>query len=446
MNKNHKFQKPYVFLAGLTLWLIHVLTWVFIWTHYYSRNIRYPFDTGGNWAVFLLYGALLLFFYLIYGGYKLGSYNTSNLSISGMLSVFFTNAITYIQTCLVAHHLLNPKPFVYLSIIDIIVVVLWSTLSLKIYYKIFPPYNILFIYSTDDVARTLIHKMIDKSKRYQISESVSSEKFDMNYICSRIQSYDTVLLCDLPSKQRNNLLKYCFDNSVRVFVTPKLSDILVRSAEEVNIFDSPLLLNNNIGLSFSEKFLKRSMDVLVSLVVLILTSPIMLITALIIKLYDGGPVFFKQKRCTLNNDEFFVIKFRSMIVDAEINGKPQPAVNNDPRITPFGNFIRSTRIDELPQLFNVLKGEMSLVGPRPERIEHVEQYTKEIPEFKFRSKMKAGLTGYAQLMGKYNTSPYDKLKMDLIYIANYSLLADIKYLLLTVKVIFIRDSTEGFDK
>ena len=190
----------------------------------------------------------------------------------------------------------------------------------------------------------------------------------------------------------------------------------------------------------------RFFDIFLSLIALIILSPVLLIVAIAIKREDGGPVFFRQERCTLNNQTFMILKFRSMIVDAEKDGRPHPAGEEDDRITHVGKFIRKTRIDELPQLINILKGDMSIVGPRPERIEHVQLYTESIPEFSFRSKVKGGLTGYAQVYGKYNTSALDKLKMDLIYIENYSLLLDVQILFETVRVIFQKESTEGFSE
>ena len=244
---------------------------------------------------------------------------------------------------------------------------------------------------------------------------------------------------------RNKILKYCFDKSIRTYITPKISDIIIRSADNIHLFDTPLLLCRNNGLTFEQKFIKRLMDLVISIVILVLTSPIMLITAIAIKAYDGGPVFFKQRRCTIDAKEFDILKFRSMIVDAEKPGMVIPATDKDPRITPIGNIIRATRIDELPQLINVLKGEMSIVGPRPERIEHVQKYSEEIPEFSYRLKVKGGLTGYAQVMGKYNTTAYDKLKLDLMYIENYSIAMDIKLLLMTIKIVFKKESTEGFE-
>ena len=228
------------------------------------------------------------------------------------------------------------------------------------------------------------------------------------------------------------------------YFTPKISDIIVKGTEEINLFDSPLFLCKNIGLTIGQRVFKRIFDILLSLVGLIITSPFMLVAAICIKIYDGGPVFFKQERCTYGGKVFWIYKFRSMIVDAEKDGKSKPATDDDDRITPVGRFIRKTRIDELPQLLNIFKGDMSIVGPRPERIEHIEKYGKEIPEFTYRLKVKGGLTGYAQVYGKYNTTALDKLKMDLLYIVNYSILVDFQILFETVKIIFQKESTEGF--
>ena len=171
----------------------------------------------------------------------------------------------------------------------------------------------------------------------------------------------------------------------------------------------------------------------------------MLLTALVVKLYDGGPVLYKQVRCTLGGKEFKIMKFRSMSVDAEKDGKARLASKNDSRITPVGKCIRVCRLDELPQLFNILRGEMSFICPRPERPEIIEQYMEIMPEFKFRMRVKAGLAGYAQVYGKYNTTPYDKLKLDLYYIENYSIWMDIKLMFLTLKVLLMPDSTEGIE-
>lgn len=170
----------------------------------------------------------------------------------------------------------------------------------------------------------------------------------------------------------------------------------------------------------------------------------MLLIAIAIKIYDGGPVFYKQPRLTRDNQIFMILKFRSMKIDSEEQGA-QLAKKKDDRVTPVGRVIRRIHFDELPQIFNILKGDMSLVGPRPERPEIATLYGDIIPEFEYRLKVKAGLTGYAQVYGKYNTTPYDKLKLDLTYIETYSLKLDLKLLMLTFKILFQKENTEGLE-
>ena len=171
----------------------------------------------------------------------------------------------------------------------------------------------------------------------------------------------------------------------------------------------------------------------------------MLIIAIAIKLYDHGPVFYRQVRLTRGGKQFMIYKFRSMKIDAEANGA-QLAKKDDDRITPVGKVLRNLHLDEIPQLFNVFVGDMSMVGPRPERPEIFEKYEESVPDFDFRLKVKAGLTGYAQVYGKYNTTPIDKLKLDLTYIQEYSYRLDLKLLLLTFRIVFRKESSEGVDK
>ena len=228
-------------------------------------------------------------------------------------------------------------------------------------------------------------------------------------------------------------------------MTSKLSDTIIRSAGNVLLFDSPLLHMINNDMTFGQAFMKRLLDLVIAIPMFIVASPIMLVVAIAIKAYDGGPALYKQERATLHGRTFMIYKFRSMIVNAEGDGKARLASQNDSRITPVGEFIRKTRLDELPQLINILCGDMSFIGPRPERPEIIKQYMEIMPEFAFRTKVKAGLAGYAQVYGKYNTTPYDKLKLDLTYIENYTFWMDIKLMLLTLKILFWPDSTEGVE-
>ena len=196
-------------------------------------------------------------------------------------------------------------------------------------------------------------------------------------------------------------------------------------------------------LTAEQKILKRMLDIAVSIPAIIILLPLMALTAIAIKADSKGPVIYSQERVGLYGKPFKVYKFRSMRQDAEAQSGPVLAKEGDSRITKVGRFIRATRIDELPQLFNVLKGEMSIVGPRPERPFFVEQFIKEKPEYAYRHNVKPGITGLAQIAGKYNTTAYDKLIYDLIYIQEVSIKTDLIIMLQTLKVLITKESTEG---
>ena len=256
--------------------------------------------------------------------------------------------------------------------------------------------------------------------------------------------YRAIIFYEVSSRKRAEVIWYCMQSRKSLYVTPQLGEITMEGFGARHLIDTPMMKYEYRSERFWYNLAKRIGDILLSLIALIILSPLLLLTALLIKIEDRGPVFFRQKRCTKNGKVFEILKFRSMIVDAEKGGETIPCRTGDPRITHVGRVIRKLRIDEFPQIINVLKGDMSIVGPRPERVEHVEAYTKEIPEFSYRLRVKGGLTGYAQIYGKYNTSPYDKLRLDLQYIEKQSLLMDLKLILLTVKIMFVPESTEGF--
>jgi len=310
-----------------------------------------------------------------------------------------------------------------------------------IYVKLFPPRKMLLI-SGRRSDYHLVEKINSREDKYEICNIINIEK-GIELLKEEVLKYDGIIVGDISSHERNIILKYCFANAIRTYSVPKVSDILLKSTVELNLFDSPLLLSRNEGLAIEQQFIKRLMDIVGSLAGMILASPLFLIIALSIKLTDKSPIFFCQERLTIDGKTFNIYKFRTMIQNAEKDGVARLAAEKDTRILPIGNVLRRTRLDELPQLINILKGDMSLVGPRPERPELATQIEGEIPEFSYRLKVKAGLTGYAQIYGKYNTTPYDKLKLDLTYINNYSLLLDLKLILMTPKIMFIKEATEG---
>ena len=338
--------------------------------------------------------------------------------------------------------LVNPAALLIMTAVNIALCFILSTVSDILIRALFPAKEMLVLYDSYPPDAFLC-KMAGRKDKFRATKIVNVS-VGMEELEPMILDAESVLVYDVHSETRNKLIKFCFEHNVRAYSTTKVSDILTRGAERIHVFDTPLLLYRNNGLTFEQRFFKRLLDIVVASLMLIFSSPFLLISAIAIKLYDGGPVFFLQDRCTLNGKVFKIHKFRSMVVDAEKDGISVPAGERDPRITPVGRVLRATRLDELPQLIDILAGNMSFVGPRPERVEHVEKYTEEIPEFAYRLKVPGGLTGYAQLYGKYNTSAYDKLQLDLMYIQNYSLLLDIRLILMTVKVMFMKESTEGF--
>ena len=279
---------------------------------------------------------------------------------------------------------------------------------------------------------------------FYLLDSICAE-VGVDEICRQIFRWDAraVMLCGVPSSKRNDLLKYCVDRNVEAYVRPSIGDLLVKGARPVQLDNLPVLVCHRSSPAIWYLALKRLTDIVLSLAALVVFSPFMLVTALAIKIYDGGPVLYKQLRLTKDGKEFYIYKFRSMRVDAEKDGVARLAQEHDDRITPVGKIIRAVRIDEIPQLFCILAGDMSIVGPRPERPEIAEKYEMEMPEFALRLQAKAGLTGLAQVYGKYNTTPYNKLQMDLQYISSMGVVEDLKIMFATVKILFMPESTEG---
>ncbi len=444
MKKNREqFKRLFrLFLTGVLV-LGQTLIFAYVWLNYYNDNIVLPFVQKGNWFIYLLYALLLITFLHSFDGIKYGRYRKSNVIISHCLAILFTVFFSYLIIVLLSAGFITVLPLLVMTIVSIAVSFIFAIFGDFVFGKVFPAKKTLIIYG-EYSPELFIEKLKHRKDKYNLKQVINISE-GMDKLEEAIKISEGVILYDIHAEMRNKLLKICFENNIRAYTTTKISDVLIRGAECIHLFDTPLLLYRNNGMTVEQRFVKRAMDIVVSLIMLIVSSPFMLISAIAIKACDGGPVFFRQKRSTINGKVFEIHKFRTMIVDAEKDGAPRPATDHDPRITPIGKILRASRLDELPQLLDILVGNMSLVGPRPERIEHVEAYTKEVPEFQYRLKVRGGLTGYAQLYGKYNTTPYDKLQLDLMYIQNYSLLLDIKLILMTVKIMFMKESTDGFE-
>jgi exopolysaccharide biosynthesis polyprenyl glycosylphosphotransferase len=361
-----------------------------------------------------------------------------------MISILGVNVFSYVQVVLFDKKMHNPVPLIVMTAVDLLVVMMWAYIFKKVYVWLFPRKRLLLVYGDKSMFH-LMNRMDAREDKYEIAAQVSMAD-GVEQIVKKAENYDGIIIGDIPSGERNELLKRCYGENIRSYTVPKVSDILLRSSVELNIFDAPLYLSRNYdGLAWDQMFFKRMEDIIIAGIMLILTSPFFVIIALMIHHTDRGPVFYTQERLTKDGKVFRIYKFRTMIVDAEKKSGPVKAGDKDDRILPVGHFLRATRLDELPQLINILKGDMSIVGPRPERPELAAIITQNIPEFAYRLKVKAGLTGYAQIYGRYSTTSYDKLKLDLTYIRHFSIWMDLKLILMTPKVLFMKESTEGFE-
>ena len=432
-------------LVGVFFVLVFESAFIYIWFRDLNILKINPFENKGNWLIASVYFVELFLLLKAYGGLKIGHLARWNVILSQCLALFMCNVIMTVQIILIVGdmHLISKimASVVWLMILDVLLSATLVYAFDALLRKLYPAKSILLIYE-DYSPQAMIAKFEKRRDKYLIRESISASVKEEE-LKAKISEYTYVMLYDVSSEKRNDLLKYCYMHNIEVYMTSKLSDTIIRSAGDILLFDSPLLHMINNDMTFDQRFLKRALDLVIAVPMFIIAAPIMLVVAIAIKAYDGGPALYKQERATLHGRKFMIYKFRSMIVNAEGDGKARLASQNDSRITPVGEFIRKTRLDELPQLINILKGEMSIVGPRPERPEIIEKYEESIPEFACRLKVKGGLTGYAQIYGKYNTTPYDKLKMDMMYIQNYSFWLDIQLILMTLKIMFIKESTEG---
>lgn len=442
MKMQEKYKRLVKLLFSVVLTGLITAIYAFVWTYYFNeRMLQAPFFRRGNWMMIFLYGVLLVFFMQMYGGYKVGYLKKGNLIYSQILSVVFLNTFTYFQIAVLDKRFYAPTPLVLMTLADAAAIIVWTLIFERLYMWMYPPRRMLMVYG-DRSDYHLMEKMNAREDKYEITDMMSYRQGFQTFV-DKVKGFDGVIVGDMPSHDRNLILKYCFEEEIRTYAVPKISDILLRSSDDLTLFDSPLLLSRNRGLTIEQEMIKRAVDVVLSLLAAVITLPFFAVIGAAIKLTDGGPVFYRQIRLTKGGKEFEIYKFRTMIQNAEAESGARLASEKDPRILPVGRFLRATRLDELPQIYNILKGDMSIVGPRPERPELAAEIEKEIPEFTYRLKVKAGLTGYAQVYGKYNTTSYDKLKLDLTYIRNYSILLDLKLIIMTPKIMLLKESTEG---
>lgn len=442
-----KFESTVVFLMKLIMFVLCAGTFFLVFGSKYNFLLipsRTSFITLGVFAL------VYMMMNIIYGGFDIGKRKSKPIIYSFVLSVFFTDLAAHFFMCIMNITVIHDGKFVYdyplllllVYVIQIFLIIGFTYFGNFLYFSANKPNNCIIIARNGEDTAGIESKIGRYKKQYRITETVALGNPD---IFKKIDSVDSVFFYNLSVTERNSLVEYCYHFKKDIYYSVELSDIVSLGSRRVYFDDKSMVYAPVKGLTFEQRVMKRLLDILISAFGLIITSPIFLITALCIKLEDGGPVFYKQKRATYAGRVFNVIKFRSM--RAEDGSIHRSVTKNDDRITRTGRFIRKFRIDELPQLINVIKSDMSIVGPRPEMLENVEKYTKELPEFAYRQRAKAGLTGMAQIYGKYNTSPKDKLIFDLTYINEYSIWLDVKLIFRTLLVLLTPDkSTEAFEE
>lgn len=437
----HKFETTLWLAIKTILYILVMAVFVFMLGKESIGLTKLSRTMGITISTFAVVGLLFL---SVYGKYDVGRRKSKPIIYSLALATLCTDVISYLQLMIMKTSV-SVTQFRFVSIgllcgafvIQVLVIVLFVYGGNWLFFKIHKPEQCLVVTISQKSLDEIVHAIGRFKKQYEIQDVLDYRDPNLK---EHIKRADTVFAYDVPVKKRTEILRMCYKYKVNVYYNPDIEDVMGMNASQY-ILDDIYLINKNVkAMTMEQRVVKRMMDILLSLVLGILSAPIWLGAMIAIKAHDGGPILFKQERATIHGNKFWVYKLRTMKVDAEIRS----AAVEDDRITKPGKILRKFRIDELPQLLNVLKGDMSFVGPRPEMLKNVASYTQDLPEFKYRLRMKAGLTGYAQIAGKYNTTPKDKLIMDMMYIEQFSILRDIQLILQTVIVLLKKDSTEGF--
>ena len=435
------------------------IPFILAWALYYSHKVyRVDFYRKGNWLVIALFVIVYYMFSHLYQGYLVHISRISELVYAQTLGVLITDGIMFIIMWLLIRRVPNILVMLLMFAAQFLLIIIWSKMAHRWYFKHNPPIPTAIVYDELEGVEKLISyygldshfKIVKKLSIHELHGQdwyfITREerhKRELIYVPEVLEDVEAVFLCALHSHDRNQFVKYCINKDITSWCIPRIGDVIMSGADKAHLFHLPMLRVGRYNPTPEYLIQKRVFDIVVSGLALMVFSPIMIILALIIRM-DGGTSLYRQKRLTKDGKVFEILKFRSMRMDAEKDGVARLSTGEaDPRITRVGRFIRACRLDELPQLLNILKGDMSIVGPRPERPEIAEQYKQYLPEFDLRLQCKCGLTGFAQVYGQYNTTPYDKLLMDLMYIAQPSMVEDLKICFATVKILFLPESTEG---
>lgn len=439
----HKFETTLWLFIKAVFYILLMLAFISIFDEVSIGLTRLSRTLGITVSTFVVVGLLFL---SVYGKYDVGRRKSKSIIYSMLLAVICTDIITYLQLMIMktsvsisTFRLRKPGLLLLVILLQFSIIVFFAYAGNWLFFKIHKPERCLVITASQKSLDEIVFAMQKFKKQYAVSAVVDYKCTDMERY---IRESQTVFMYDVPVEYRTDIMRWCYKYKINVYFNPEIEDIMELNAEQY-VLDDVFLLNKNVKeLTMEQRVVKRLLDIGLSIVLGILSSPFWLLGMIAVKLYDGGPILFKQERATIHGRRFQLYKLRTM----KPNSVNYSAKKDDDRITKPGKFLRRTRIDELPQLLNVLKGDMTFVGPRPEMIKNVDSYTKQLPEFEYRLRMKAGLTGYAQITGKYNTTPKDKLIMDMMYIEQFSILKDIQLIFQTAIVLLKSDSTEAFDK
>lgn len=442
-----------LFAIKTCLIIINTLLFSLMWYQCFKHEMwGTAFYKRGDYFLIILYIILYAALTKFYGGLQLKTSSISELVYSQAIAICITNILAYLVILLLIRQPIIILAMLSLTITQGIIALFWSYIANHLTNRICKSARILLLYENADAYRNGKNIIEKLAWRFQligeVDMSLADDAGDMQLVDKKIHetNADSVMLCGLTSSQRNDVIKYCVEKDIRAYVRPNIGDFIIGNGQVLQMANLPIVICERASQSLYYQVIKRGADIVISILGLIITSPILLVTAIAIKSYDHGSVLYRQTRLTKDGREFEILKFRSMKQDAEKDGVARLASDNDDRITPVGKIIRKCRIDELPQLWNILKGDLSLVGPRPERPEIAREYAEKMPEFGLRLQVKAGLTGYAQVYGKYNTEPYDKLQMDLMYISKMGAVTDVKIMMATIKILFMPESTEGISE
>lgn len=394
--------------------------------------------------------ALLISVVFLLINFLLGAYVFYNRRISDIIFItvlgqlLTTLGITIIS--FMGRYFAFPRSVIgYSFVLGVVILGIWRIIVYYLYLHFTDNRKVAVVAYAEELPAILDNFSSNKNNKHKIAYAITDHFLDN--VEKTINDVDIFYITqDISDEDRRAITDLAIKNGKGIFVPSTFENILMLRPNMLNFEDESVMELSQFRLTPENAFFKRLFDIIVGLVMLVIASPFMLITAILVKLTSPGPIIYKQTRITLNQKEFHIYKFRTMTANAEAKSGPMLAQANDSRITPVGKYLRKVRLDELPQIFNVLKGDMSIVGPRPERPFFVDQFNQEDPYYYLRHNVRAGITGYAQVYGKYASDYHSKLKFDMLYIKVYSLTLDAKILLQTIRILFDKVSSQGLDE